>query len=166
MSAISRQVRELENLSEGYTAGGHRHVGDKLREAADAIESLYERLQKAEKFDYDAFNIIEKMVEEIENCYGRETELTKRARQCLDRRGYGGWWISCEDRLPKDHVKVLVWFEYFRFGTYNRLFQTIGISYMHNGKWSGFVNGESGWTQLKIIAWQPLPEPYMPGRRK
>lgn len=33
---------------------------------------------------------------------------------------------------------------------------------MFNGKWSGFVNGSSGWTQLKIIAWQPLPEPYKP----
>lgn len=68
-----------------------------------------------------------------------------------------GGWISCEERLPKDRVKVLVWFEYFRYGEYNRLFQTTGISYTFNGEWSGFVNDTSGWEQLSILAWQPLP---------
>ena len=75
-------------------------------------------------------------------------------------RYYGGGWIACEDRLPEDGIDVLVWFEYFRYGEYNRLFQTKGISFTHNGKWSGFVNGSSGWNQLSIIAWQPLPEDY------
>jgi len=54
---------------------------------------------------------------------------------------------------------VLVVYEYFRYGSYNRLFQTIGISYTFNGKWSGFVNGQTGWKDLKILYWQPLPEP-------
>lgn len=74
----------------------------------------------------------------------------------------GGGWILCEDRLPEDKINVLVWFEYFRYGEYNRLFQTIGISYTFNGEWSGFINGSSGWNQLSILAWQPLPEPYRP----
>lgn len=42
------------------------------------------------------------------------------------------------------------------------LFQTHGISYTYKGEWSGFVNGSSGWRELRIIAWQPLPEPYKP----
>lgn len=71
-----------------------------------------------------------------------------------------GGWTPCSERLPEEGVKVLVWFEYFRYGEYNRLFQTIGISYTYNGKWSGFVNDSSGWEQLSIIAWQPLPEEY------
>lgn len=69
-------------------------------------------------------------------------------------------WIACSERLPEEGVDVLVWFEYYRYGSYNRLYQTTGISFTYNGEWSGFVNGSSGWSQLSIIAWQPLPAPY------
>lgn len=69
-------------------------------------------------------------------------------------------WIPCSERMPENDVEVLVWFEYFRYGVYNRPYQTIGISYVHRGIWSGIVNGESGWRNLRIIAWMPLPEPY------
>lgn len=76
---------------------------------------------------------------------------------------YKGGWIPCSERLPEeDGEDVLVWFEYFRYGEYNGLYQRMGISYTFKGDWSGFVNGQSGWSQLKILAWQPLPEPYQP----
>lgn len=93
-----------------------------------------------------------------------EALSTKLARINMEqsKRYYSSGWIPCEDGLPDDGVDVLVWFEYFRYGNYNRLFQTTGISYTYDGKWSGFVNGDSGWSQLRIIGWQPLPEPYQP----
>lgn len=72
----------------------------------------------------------------------------------------GQRWIPVSERLPEDLEDVLVWFEYFRYGGFNRLHQTIGISYTLDGKWSAFVNGFSGWKDLRIIAWMPLPMPY------
>lgn len=77
-----------------------------------------------------------------------------------EEQGIYGKWIPVTEKLPEDEVDVLVWFEYFRYGNYNRLFRNIGISYTYNGEWSGFVNGQSGWRQLKVIAWMPLPKPY------
>ena len=67
-------------------------------------------------------------------------------------------WRPASDPPKEDYKDVLVYFEYFRYGEYNRLFRTIGISYVWNGEWSNFVNGQSGWRQLKILAWMPLPE--------
>ncbi len=77
-----------------------------------------------------------------------------------EEQGIYGKWIPVTEKLPEDEVDVLVWFEYFRYGDYNRLFRKTGISYTYNGEWSGFVNGQSGWRQLKVIAWMPLPKPY------
>ena len=91
----------------------------------------------------------------IESLSAKLADMERSAEDC-------GGWIYCGDgkNLPEDGVDVLVWFEYFRYGEYDRLFQTKGISFTHNGKWSGFVNGQSGWNQLSIIAWQPMPEDY------
>ena len=64
-------------------------------------------------------------------------------------------WIR--DKLPDDSKDVLVWFEYFRYGDYNCLFQRYGIGNYLNETW--FINGETGWHMLRVIAWQKLPEP-------
>lgn len=66
-------------------------------------------------------------------------------------------WIPVEEALPKEHEVVLVWYEYFRYGDYNRMYQTYGFGYhFRNGFWSGDVSGE----KARCIAWQPLPKPY------
>lgn len=67
-------------------------------------------------------------------------------------------WIPADERLPEEGEKVLVWYEYFRYGEYNRMYETYGISWQYDGYWSGDVSG----TKAKCIAWQPLPEPYLP----
>lgn len=70
-------------------------------------------------------------------------------------------WVPVEERLPEEGEEVLVWYEYFRYGDYNCMFQTYGIGYQYDGHWSGDVNGR----KARCIAWRPLPEPYRPERR-
>lgn len=91
------------------------------------------------------------MIEEKKLVDGNETEFEKRNP-----------WIPASV-MPENMKTVLVWFEYFRYGEYNRPFQTYGLGYALDGKWSPLVNGESGWKDLKILAWMPLPEPYKTG---
>lgn len=65
-------------------------------------------------------------------------------------------WIPVEERLPEEWEKVIVWYEYFRYGEYNRMYETYGIGWQYDGHWAGDVSG----TKARCIAWQPLPEPY------
>lgn len=88
-----------------------------------------------------------------ERIYGLEDAL---------RKGSGACWVPATT-LPPDGETVLVWFEYFRFGDYNRPFQTYGLGEAWGGEWSRSINGEGGWRDLKIIGWQPLPNPPKEG---
>lgn len=74
-----------------------------------------------------------------------------------------GVWTPVSERLPEDMQRVLIWFEYYRYGDFNCMYQTYGFGYVCDGKWSPFINGETGWQDYRVIAWQPLPEPYKEG---
>lgn len=70
----------------------------------------------------------------------------------------GSNWISCKERLPSDE-------------DYDETF-TVTIQCEHYDGWDDYVTGYADWTphgwdiqscymrQIKVIAWQPLPEPY------
>ena len=68
-------------------------------------------------------------------------------------------WVSVKHELPENNEEVLVWFEYFRFGEYNRLFQTWGIGEYFKNYDTWVINHETGWHKLRVIAWLPIPEP-------
>lgn len=69
-------------------------------------------------------------------------------------------WVPVSERMPEDYVDVLVWFEYFRYGNYNRMYATHGIGNYSKEYNSWAINHETGWKDLHVIAWMPLPDPY------
>ena len=69
-------------------------------------------------------------------------------------------WIPCSERLPEDGQDVLCWYQYFRYGNYNILWQTYGIGFQYNGNWGGEV---STGRDTKVLFWMPLPEPPKEG---
>lgn len=66
-------------------------------------------------------------------------------------------WIKPSEQLPEEYTYVLCWYEYFRYGDYNRMFKTYGIGFYDSAynKWCGDVTGH----KVNVIAWMPLPEP-------
>lgn len=67
-------------------------------------------------------------------------------------------WISVEDRLPEDDSYVLCWYEYFRYGDYNCMYQTYGIG--RYSFWFKMWCGEvSEGHKCRVIAWMHLPSP-------
>ena len=69
-------------------------------------------------------------------------------------------WIPVTERLPESYTDVLVWFEYYRYGDYNRLYQMHGIGTYSKEYDSWIINHETGWRKLRVFAWMPLPEPW------
>ena len=65
-------------------------------------------------------------------------------------------WIPVTERLPETGVDVLCWYEYFRYGDYNGMYQTYGLGhYFEDGFWGGEVSNVH---RSKVLAWMPLPE--------
>lgn len=66
-------------------------------------------------------------------------------------------WIKPAEKLPEPYEDVLCWYEYFRYGSYNRLFKRYGVGFVfENGvDWGGDVCGH----KVTVIAWMPLPKP-------
>lgn len=85
-----------------------------------------------------------------------------------------GEWIPCSERLPEDDRCVLVTLVY----TYESDYKDYDIArciHFENGEchwcaekhgyleWDKYSDGRGGCSLYKVIAWQPLPEPYKGG---
>lgn len=65
-------------------------------------------------------------------------------------------WINAELKKPKEYEMVLCWYEYFRYGDYNRMYQTYGIGFYGDGFWGGEV---ARGRKSRVLYWRPLPSP-------
>lgn len=138
---------EVEDLKERQQSS--RYCGESSRYCGESSRYCGEEKQ-----------LIEAMAEEIENCYGRETELSERARDYLDKTDYDGGWIPCSERFPEKNVPVLCWVR----STTIASGETYIIGSCDNGFWflKTYEIGSHSFPvkDYKVIAWQPLPEPY------
>lgn len=73
---------------------------------------------------------------------------------------YNNGWIQCSERLPRDYEEVLADVRGIGFDS-SKDAEMVGY-FFKSGKWfyshgmQYLVNGE----KTKVIAWQPLPEPF------
>lgn len=110
-----------------------------LDEAADAIEELQDRIAASEATIKRQSDIIQAKDRDLQRAIDAKSQ-----------------WIPVTERLPEDMVDVLCYYEYFRYGNYNRMFRTIDRGHVFKGRWFGEA-GEGH--KNKVFAWMPLPEP-------
>ena len=69
------------------------------------------------------------------------------------------YWHNPDKEMPEEvngiSKDVLCWYEYFRYGSYNRMFRTYGIGYTVHGRWGGDV---ACGQRAKVLRWMPLPK--------
>ena len=66
------------------------------------------------------------------------------------------WIPAYSEEKPEDGEEVLCWYEYFRYGNYNRMYQTYGIGVYLQGRFMGDVTSGKN---ARVLAWRHLPEP-------
>lgn len=100
--------------------------------------------------------ILEEIIEQLkaEGCIV-DDDAGNRAEEII-REHMNADWIPVEERLPEEGITCLVTVEYSGFmGMHGTWIKTAHIE-KNSGEWWGDCAGG------KVIAWQPLPEPYQP----
>lgn len=90
----------------------------------------------------------------VSECVGTSSEVDEACQMAVEALGLCKWYPA--EQLPPEGQDVLCWYEYFRYGNYNRKYRTYGIGYQYNGRWGGEV---SQGRNTKVLCWKYLQEP-------
>lgn len=124
------------------------------------MQEVFEKLiKKLEEYEHE--NLIEHDSEIANHCR-KDCQYNNDCTLCVwdkaieivkqEAEQYNGGWISCSDLLPEESGEYLTWVEYdgYRFIAIDEI------------DCDGIIKKWNCSTDYKVIAWQPLPQPYQP----
>ena len=135
-----------KTLALGYTKG----ISDAIEIVKQEAEQYNNKLIETIKFGIEASDTDDEYTIGLRNGMRWCLSLIDSGRPEYENCNNG--WISCSDRLPKESGEYLTWVEYDgdRFIAIDEI------------DCDGIIKEWNCSTDYKIIAWQPLPQPYQP----
>lgn len=90
------------------------------------------------------------------DCYQSAVKVIRDALEKLDaiEESKATVWHDAQNDPPKKNGEYLCFYEYFRYGNYNRMYRTMDRGQFFNGNWSG---EPTHGTNTKVLAWTELP---------
>lgn len=153
-------IRELESVEE-------KHKHDKVFTGQINIATMAHDVRKRleELKPYEDTGLTPEQIRELKEALSREN-TQETARLSRDNDG----WIPVQDKLPEDDVDVLITYADIDDEIYTDIcITTYGYAYLGGNKLD-FKEWRSPFeyfrSNYKVIAWQPLPEPYRPERSR
>lgn len=89
-------------------------------------------------------------------CYQNAVKVIRDALEKLDaiEESKVTVWHDAQNDPPKKNGEYLCFYEYFRYGNYNRMYRTMDRGQFFNGQWGG---EPTHGTNAKVLAWTELP---------